>query len=273
MRHGTTLNDLMQWDNTLFDGIILNSEIDRETLISTIMLRCGLQNPLYEHYEVFKSQVHVWFAAHEWNFDRIVRLIKEEYNPLWNKDGKEIRTITRTIDELEKIDRDTTNKDTGTVTDNGSVTHGMTTTQSGTTSTSESGQYSKQDSYDNIHHVKAFNATDWQETDKDTHSGTESGTNSGNQSVNHGLTITEGGTDTTTNTKTLDTLNNGTDDSTRDRDMTETVRDEFIAQGNIGVTMSQEMFLREVDLLDGFNLYQWIAKKFDDDLMLGVYVY
>ena len=36
MRHGTTLNDLMQWDNTLFDNIILNAEIDKETLISTI---------------------------------------------------------------------------------------------------------------------------------------------------------------------------------------------------------------------------------------------
>ena len=273
MRHGTTLNDLMQWDNTLFDNIILNAEIDKETLISTIMLRCGLQNPLYEHYDVFKSQVNVWFAAHEWNFARIIRLIKEEYNPLWNKDGVEERTITRTIDENEVIDRDTTSKDTGTVADNGSLTHGRTETRSGTDTRTTNGSYSKEDSATNVHSVKAFNATDWQETDKDVKNGTESGSNNETDALQHGLTITDSGTDTSTNTTALNTTNTGTDDSTRDRDLTETVTDRFVSQGNIGVTMSQKMFLREVDLLDGFNLYQWIAKKFDDDLMLGVYVY
>lgn len=41
--------------------------------------------------------------------------------------------------------------------------------------------------------------------------------------------------------------------------------------GNIGVTTSQTMFLSEVDLLGGFNAYQFIAEMFSKDLMLSIW--
>ena len=41
--------------------------------------------------------------------------------------------------------------------------------------------------------------------------------------------------------------------------------------GNIGVTTSQAMFLSEVDLLGGFNAYQFIAEMFSKDLMLSIW--
>ena len=39
--------------------------------------------------------------------------------------------------------------------------------------------------------------------------------------------------------------------------------------GNIGVTTTQEMFLEELNLLGGFNAYQFIAEMFSKDLMLS----
>ena len=41
--------------------------------------------------------------------------------------------------------------------------------------------------------------------------------------------------------------------------------------GNIGVTTTQEMFLEELNLLGGFNAYQFIAEMFSKDLMLSIW--
>lgn len=41
--------------------------------------------------------------------------------------------------------------------------------------------------------------------------------------------------------------------------------------GNIGVTTSQQMFLAEVDLLGGFNAYQFITEMFSKDLILSIW--
>ena len=41
--------------------------------------------------------------------------------------------------------------------------------------------------------------------------------------------------------------------------------------GNIGVTTSQQMFTAELELLDGFNIYQFIVHMFSRDLMLSIW--
>lgn len=41
--------------------------------------------------------------------------------------------------------------------------------------------------------------------------------------------------------------------------------------GNIGVTTTQAMFLEELNLLGGFNAYQFIAEEFSRDLMLSIW--
>lgn len=41
--------------------------------------------------------------------------------------------------------------------------------------------------------------------------------------------------------------------------------------GNIGVTTTQQMIEQELDLMERFNIYSWIAKQFCADLMLLLY--
>lgn len=41
--------------------------------------------------------------------------------------------------------------------------------------------------------------------------------------------------------------------------------------GNIGVTTSQQMFTAELELLNGFNAYEFIVDKFAKDLMLSIW--
>ena len=281
MRSGSTLNDFMQWDNTLFDGIVLNSAIDHGLLVSTIMLRCGLQNPLYEHYDVFKSQVKTWFAAHEWNFDKLVKLIQYEYEPLWNKEYNEEREITTTN---EKGGADTTTVN-GTIavddTHSGTDARSITDTFGETGTFSENGEVNENGSSSNqsqqINSVKGFNATDWQETDKiDTNgSASNQGTTTSTRNSNTG----RGGSNNTLDNLThglrveSDTVSNETSRTDYGETNAGTQKETYKGYGNIGVMSSQDLFKQELELLDGFNLYEWIAKKFDDDLMIGVYVY
>lgn len=281
MRSGSTLNDFMQWDNTLFDDIVLNAAIDRGLLVSTIMLRCGLQNPLYEHYDVFKSQVKTWFAAHEWNFDKLVKLIQYEYEPLWNKEYNEERDVT-TSNAKGGADTTTVN---GTIavddTHSGTDARSITDTFGETGTFSENGQVNVNGSASNqseqINSVKGFNATDWQETDKINTNGSSSdqrattetrssntgrgGSNNTLDNLTHGLRVES------------DTVSNETSRTDYGETNTGTQKETYKGYGNIGVMSSQELFKQELELLDGFNLYEWIAKKFDDDLMIGVYVY
>lgn len=281
MRSGSTLNDFMQWDNTLFDDIVLNAAIDRGLLVSTIMLRCGLQNPLYEHYDVFKSQVKTWFAAHEWNFDKLVKLIQYEYEPLWNKEYNEERNVT-TSNAKGGADTTTVN---GTIavddTHSGTDARSITDTFGETGTFSENGQVNVNGSASNqseqINSVKGFNATDWQETDKINTNGSSSdqrattetrssntgrgGSNNTLDNLTHGLRVES------------DTVSNETSRTDYGETNAGTQKETYKGYGNIGVMSSQELFKQELELLDGFNLYEWIAKKFDDDLMIGVYVY
>lgn len=277
MRNGTTLNDFMQWDNTLFDNIVLPLGVNRETLISTIMLRCGLQNPLYEDYDVFKTQTEIWFQAHLWNFERAVRLINEEYNPLWNKDGTQTitRELNRTEDETTARDVSTDNTGMETNVESGSESNRMDYNSQAQEVMDDDTTFSETESGTNIHSVKGFNATDWQETDKDTSTKSRSGGGTDDRTT----TTTNSGNDTGTktfgknDTLTLNTNVNTDDDTQRDLGVAES---ETITQrdfGNIGVTMSQDMFRSEAKLLREFNLYQWIAMYFDDEMMLGIYYY
>lgn len=300
MRRGSTLNDFMQWDDTLFDGIKLHPDINHGLLVSTIMFQCGLQMVLYQDYDVYKSHVHNWFAIHEWNFNRLAELIKKEYEPLWNKDVKDTSTERITFDGTENETTDTTKANTGTVGDvkNGSETLSGADTVSNTYNTQVQDTYNTQvsgsdskttqdnRSNNNIHSVKGFNATGWQETDKDDfteqRSVSENGTNQSNKTgtdteVKTGTdqSQTQYGKGTTvseTLTKTLNTVEDTDGNRNREEQNLTEKELELWSRGNQGVTTTQAMFLEEVNLLGGFNLYQFIARKFDNDLMMGVYI-
>ena len=316
MRRGSTLNDFMQWDDTLFDGITLHPDINHGLLVSTIMFQCGLQMVLYQDYDVYKAHVHNWFAIHEWNFNRLAELIKKEYEPLWNKDVQDTTTERVTFDGTENETTDTQKANTGTIGDvkNGNETLSGTDTVSNTYNTQTQNTYNTQvqDTYNskvagtdskttqdnrsnnNIHSVKGFNATGWQETDKDEFTENRSVSENGTNQSNKTGTDTESKTGTDTETKTgtdqsqtqygkgttvsetlTKTLNTVEDtDANRNRaEQNVTEKElELWSRGNQGVTTTQAMFLEEVDLLGGFNLYQFIARKFDNDLMMGVYI-
>lgn len=256
MRRGTTLNDFMQWDRTLFDDIVLPNEVHHGTLVSSIMFACGLMEPVYKEYNTFKSQVHIWFAAHEWNIQKMVNLIKQEYEPLWNynkyeeleggkefdgtKNTTEARDTAKTGTETTQTDRDKSvndqygGSDSMQRTDTFGEVNGreLTTTSDNLTTNNLNTDTTTSDteisSGTTTKAVTAFNTDYWQDTERVTESKTK--TANGTENEQKTGTVEEEGTVNETGQTTKTGSNSRTDtetygktlDRTTDEQVTET---------------------------------------------------
>ena len=63
-----TLNGWLQYDPTIFDGVILPEEYDRDALLAEIMSRSG---ELYTYHQVpyvLKENIRLWFSRNFLNF-------------------------------------------------------------------------------------------------------------------------------------------------------------------------------------------------------------
>ena len=76
-------------DDDLFSDMIIPSELDREVVVNQILITCGELPVFYPDYEFFKNQIRVWFKRKKPIFDKMVELMNEEFNPLYNYDRHE----------------------------------------------------------------------------------------------------------------------------------------------------------------------------------------
>lgn len=81
-------------DRSVFDELTLPEGIDKETLVGSIILRCQEFELLYSDPEFMITAVKVWGMKNYWTFDRWVKLINKQYDPLYNKDYHEVITDT-----------------------------------------------------------------------------------------------------------------------------------------------------------------------------------
>ena len=134
---------LMQWDNTLFDGMVLPDGVDKDLVIDTIMQKYG-DSPLdHEDPAYIKYYIPVWSKRNLDSWTKLFATLSFVYNPLENVLLDETTEETRNIDR--KQDR------TGTAS----------TENSGTTGVNKTAE----------HLVSAENASDYQPDNRDT--GTE----------------------------------------------------------------------------------------------------
>lgn len=149
-----TLNGMYEYDNTLFDGMILPEGYNRDALFMEIMQRSGQLYPYHQQPGVLKSAIRLWFSRNFLNFDRIMEAYSAEYNPIENYDRHE--NWTRTPDLSD------------------------TSTHSGQDSTAHAG-------YDSVAHTGIDTVAN---SGKDTtaHSGKDTTDNSGTDSTLHSYT-------------------------------------------------------------------------------------
>ena len=107
-----TLNGMYQYDPTLFDGMILPEDYDRDALLSEIMKRCGQLYPYHQVPPILKADIRLWFSRNYLNFDRIMEALTAEYNPIENYDRHELSTKTPDLTDKSTLSgKDSSDRD------------------------------------------------------------------------------------------------------------------------------------------------------------------
>lgn len=267
-----------------FSGASVPAPLNIDTVISAIMVRCGLQTPLYGEPDTFRNVTTHWFNTKQWTFEHLIAVIQSEYSPIENvfelsnektKYGHN-NTITGGYKDTEA------GKDTEAHSGTDSVAHSGTDTEahSGTDTEAHSGTDSTAHSGTDTttNEISAFNNTGYQADNKSSvlHGHSIGLTHGESIGTTHGESIgtTYGHSIGTTHGESIDTTygHNVTRVYNSQKDQEGGI-DEVIRSrhGNIGVTTNQHMIEEELELLRHFDIYGYIAELFENDNMLMIY--
>ena len=90
-----TLIGLYNWDNTIFDKLNVPSDLNKTTLVNNILLRSGEFEVMYADPDFMKDAIGMFSDTWQPTFERWVKALAIEYNPLENYDRKEDWSDTR----------------------------------------------------------------------------------------------------------------------------------------------------------------------------------
>ena len=79
---------------SLFDYMTLPSGIDKDTLVGSILMRAGEFEVLYSDPYLMRDMIGLWSRKHQWTFDKWIKAINVQYDPLNNYDRTEVITDT-----------------------------------------------------------------------------------------------------------------------------------------------------------------------------------
>lgn len=240
----------------------------------------------------------------------LLNINQSEYNPLWNVDGTEERTVITKYGKITKNTGDTTTEYGKTTTNGGSTTtsYGKTSTDSGTTKTDNDGSNSTTNNLTNktdnnlnnttnnptvtstdgvttfdteLFQDKSKNVTTYAGETVNKQTGSVTNTNTGttgtsfedSTTVTNNLVNTEGGQDVVTNN--LTNKDSGSDKVTNNLTNADSGQDEtkdtFVRGGNIGTTMTQQLEEAEVAFWEKFNIYDIFFKSLNNILTIPLY--
>lgn len=115
-----SIRGLYNWDDGIFDGVVFPDNINRLTVIDTILEECGELEILYPEPRVMKMLITDWSHTRQAAWARLAAIMEVDYNPIWNYDRNE--TWTDTDNETESSSRQGSVSGTG----NNTETHKQT---------------------------------------------------------------------------------------------------------------------------------------------------
>lgn len=287
----TTLQNIVDYlqsqNKDLFENCSVPAPINIDTVKDYIMLRCGLLTPMYPEPELFKIQTWMWFTKEQWEFDHLVKILLADYDIIDNVDEYDWWKEEHSGTDERKLGGhdDFTHGETHTLSGEDTLTHGETHTLSGEDTLTHgethtlSGKDTNADTTATEHTVSAYNSSGYQSDSKDSNSGNiettygKKDTASGDDTTEYGRTDTASGDDVQQYGKTDTASGKDITDYGKTDDLThgEIIEYNRHRHGNIGVETAQDIIQKELDLLERFNVYDWIAHKFERDLMIQVY--
>lgn len=98
VRSNISVLGLYNFNNGLFDLMECPVEIDKDDLVQNIVLECAELETIYPDYDFFRSAIGIWSRSRILTWNRLARVLTENYDPFINIKRDEHRTITQTRD-------------------------------------------------------------------------------------------------------------------------------------------------------------------------------
>lgn len=235
----------------LFELLNLPEGIDKDTVVANILQTSAEFEVMYPDAEYVHDSIKFWSRKWFWTFNKWLKLINTEYDPLFNYDRTEEWTDNNTHSDDDTIN--SKRKGTG---DSNSSANGSTASHAeGSSSTSDV-------MTSNVETTKsAFDSSGYSPYEN-------VATNSNEQIGTHS---SDNGTVTTSDSSTSHSSSSDDYDETKKNEGQFENVHKGRMYGNIGVMSSQDMFMQEVDVAM-FNLYDRIADIFIQEYCIPVYI-
>ena len=301
-----TLMGMYNYDNTIFNEMVLPTGIDADLFKSSLLIEKGEFEVLFPDPDFMKNAIKVWSAKWYRTFSEWLRGTQAQFNPIYNYDRYEEgwddnkkkyssvnnadysdkRTADlqdkhvlntkdeRTADTEENRILNTKDARTADLKDESTFNNADTTSQ-----TKESTTEHKVAAYDSSSYVPSSQDIVNNGDSKVQHTGTVTNETTGTDTTAHSGTdaTTTKGTDTTAHTGS-DTINTtGTDETVHKGKLSDITGDEQNTNqhtahlyGNIGVSTSASI-LAEFYQVAKWNLYEHMADVFGSELLIQVY--
>ena len=244
------LENYLNPQRSVFDNLVLPEGIEKEVLIGSIILRCQEFELLYSDPDFMIDAVNIWSRKNYWTFDKWVKALNIEYDPLYNYDRTEEYTDTHS----GKFGNSKTGNEFGTNSTSSDYTR--------TDNLSQSDDHTRTDNLSSTltHSEKAFNDANMVTSSQDSTS--DSGTQRMAGTVTNSGTQRNAGSSSDAFSSTSTNGENGTDEYTNIH--------KARLFGNIGVTTSQQMLQSEFDIAR-WNMYEHMADLFCQEFCIMVY--
>lgn len=96
-------------EHSVFENLVLPEGINKDDVIGAITLRCQEFELLYSDPDFMTAAVTLWGKKYYWTFDKWIKLMNKEYDPLYNKDYHEVITDTHQGSSQSSGNSQTTN--------------------------------------------------------------------------------------------------------------------------------------------------------------------
>ena len=116
-----TLNNLLEFNQTLFDGVQLPDDADGQALFDIIVLNYGEMQFLYPDWSAAKIYINSWFRSHYTSINNLWMDYQASYNPLYNKDAYYEEERTPDLQHTFQHGKTITDTPTTTITESGST--------------------------------------------------------------------------------------------------------------------------------------------------------
>lgn len=232
-----TLLGFYSHDHTLFDSLDLPEDVDKQTLVDTILLRGGEYEVMYSNPDLLKELFGSWSRTWKPVFSNWLRANEsiDEVAPLENYDRIENWSDSSSNSENESLS--TSESVSSSESSRGSSSTSGSDSSSGSESLSERGDISAYDSSGLV---------------------ANNGGSKSAQSNNNATTFTQQG-----NTQASARNNSAIGSQNRNKNYTDTSTHGGRIHGNIGVTTSAKMYQEWYDVLGKYgNIYEAIATVF-----------